>query len=91
MTENDIQKKHEELMKAGFEIDEKLTRFETKFTRVTYWVFNAIGAGLGGFVFWTAAGLMDVSLFQQLFWTVIGAVIGVIAMRVFFFLSRFFV
>lgn len=77
-------KKFEDLMNRGVDADDKVTR-------VMDWVFNVIAAGLGGFVFWTITGMMEVSLFQQLFWTLIGAAIGVVAMRAFFFFGRFFV
>lgn len=83
MTDKDAQKKYDDLMNRGLDVD-------NKFTRIMDWIFNAIGGGIVGWLFWMFAGAMDVSLFQQLFWTVIGAVIGVIAMRVFFFLGQFF-
>ncbi|MEP3655243.1 MAG: hypothetical protein ABJO36_10140 [Litorimonas sp.] len=83
MTDEDAQKKYDELMDRGLNA-------ETKFTRIIDRVFDIVGAGFGGWLFWTFSGAMDVSLFQQLFWTLIGAAIGVVAMRVFFFVGQFF-
>ena len=88
MTDEDARKKQDDLKKFE-DLMNRVDKADAKFDRVMDWVFNAIGAGFGGFIFWTIAGMMDVSLFQQLFWTVIGAAIGVIAMRVFFFFGKF--
>lgn len=82
--------KHDDPLHKHEKILQEYERVGDGFTRVMDWIFNAIGAGAGGWLGWIIAGAFGAGFLQQGIAALVGAVIGVIAMRIFFFVGQFF-